>query len=211
MTARCGVVATYEWTVPGARSLEHRERVERALADARGVERQVSQSAAEEEQLPDLDTARVGSQARRDLDRARSVRNARIDRTASTDQRAGAEVKVRDEEVIADRAVERASHGGAPPGQTGLLDDQYLGAGSIGADDRQMERDSIRQAAAGVLGLDIHGVGGGAGARVDARWVVDEGVGWIPDAGEVSTRPDRGGEVDIVSADAEVGKRCARR
>ena len=46
MTARRGVVATYEWTVPGARSLEHRERVERALADARGARKQTAPKAS---------------------------------------------------------------------------------------------------------------------------------------------------------------------
>lgn len=64
------------------RGLEHRERVEQALADPRGVERLVGQTAAEEEQLPDLDSSGVGSRAGRDLDRGRGEGNALVDRAA---------------------------------------------------------------------------------------------------------------------------------
>ena len=111
----------------------NRERVEQALADPRGLERLVGQSAAEEEQLPDLDSAGVGSQSARDLYRCRAEGNARIDRAAGADHRAGGQAQVRDEYVVAGRAVERAGEAGAAPGEAGGPDDQDLGAGSIGA------------------------------------------------------------------------------
>ena len=74
-----------------------------------------------------------------------------------------------------------------------------------------MERDPVRQAAARVLGLDVDGVGGRAAARVDTRWVVDEAVAGVTYCGEVSARPDSGGEVDIVSAHAQMVQRRAWR
>ena len=175
------------------------------------MERLVEQTAAEEEQVPDLDSAGVGSRAERDLDRGRAEGDACVDRAASTDHRAGGQAQVRDEDVIACRAVERAGQGRAAPGQAAGPYDQDLGAGSIGADDRHVEPDAIREAAARVLGLDVDGVGAGAAACVDAVRVEDEGVAGVTDGGKVSAPPDSGGEVDIVSANAQVVQRRARR
>jgi len=140
--------------------------MERALADPCGVERLVGQRAAEEEQLPHLDSAGVGSRPGRDLDRGWAEGNASIDRAASADHRAGGQGLVGDEDVVAGRAVERAGQGGAANGQASFCDDQNLSADSTGADDRKVERDPIGEAAARVLGFDVHGVGGRAAAGV---------------------------------------------
>ena len=125
--------------MPGG--LEHRERVEQALADPRGVEGLVGQTASEAEQLPDLQSAGVKSRAGRDLDRGRAEGNALVDRAASAHHRARGQALVCNEDVVVSRAVERAGQGGAAPGQAGVADDQDLGAGSIGAHGRQVERD----------------------------------------------------------------------
>lgn len=195
--------------MPGG--LEHRERVKQALADPRGMEILVDQTAAEEEQVPDLDSAGVGNRTWCDLDRGGSEGNALVGRAASTDHRAGGEAHVGHDDVVAGRTVERAGQAGAARGQAGGHDDQDPGAGCIGADDCQVEGDPIREAAAGVLGLDVDGLCGGAAARIDARRVEDQAVAGVTDSGEVSARPNSGAEVDIVSADAQVGQRRARR
>ena len=56
--------------------------MEQALTDRRGVERLIDETAAEEEQIPNLDSAAVGNRAGRDLDRGRGEGNALIDRVA---------------------------------------------------------------------------------------------------------------------------------
>jgi len=81
--------------------LEHRERVKQALADRRGVERLVDETAAEEEQIPDLDSAAVGNRAGRDLNRGRAERNALVDRAARANHRAGGQALVCDKDVVA--------------------------------------------------------------------------------------------------------------
>ncbi len=66
-------------------SPEHREQRKRALADPRGVEILISQAASEEEDLPNLDSARIASRTRRNLNCGRRKRNALGGRTTSAD------------------------------------------------------------------------------------------------------------------------------
>ena len=87
-------------TVPGAEPRAP-QRVEQALADRRGVERLVDETAAEEEQVPDLDSAAVGNRAGRDLDRGRAEGNALVDRAARANHRAGGQALVCDKDVVA--------------------------------------------------------------------------------------------------------------
>src|SRR5579872_71065 len=197
----------------GARGLVlgHRDRVKQVLADSRGVEILVDESAAEEQQLPDLDYLGLGSGAGRDLDCGRGEGNARVGRAASADHRTVGQALVRHEDVGAQRSPERTGQGGAAFGKAVGHDDQLLGAYSIGTDNCQVEWDAICEAATRVLGLDVDGGGRGSAARVYTRRVEDEGVGGVADGGKVSARRDSGGEVDTVLADAQVIQRRTRR
>jgi len=158
-----------------------------------------------------LDSAGVACRAGRDLDRSWGEGNAFVGGTASADDRATGQGQVRDEDIVAGRAVVQAGQRGAALGQATGHANQDLSVESIGADDCQVERNPIGEAAARVLGFDVHGVSGRAAARVDAIRVEHEGVAGITDGGEVSATPDCCGEGDIVSASAQVGQGRARR
>ena len=98
--------------------------LEQVLANPRGVEILIDETAAEEEQIADLDSAGVGSRAGRDLDRSRGEGNALIDRAASADHRAGSQALVSVKDVVAGRAVERTGQGRAALRQPRVPDDR---------------------------------------------------------------------------------------
>src|SRR5215469_12932861 len=76
------------------------QKLEQVLANPRGVEILIDQTAAEEEQLPDLDSAGVGSRAGRNLNRSRRKGNGLVGRAASTDDRAAVQINARVEHVV---------------------------------------------------------------------------------------------------------------